>query len=115
MKLPGRTDAVVSQRKIVEYLLSSDHPRGRYKAEFFRMYGFDANEWTLFADALRNHAAVHDIKRVETSPFGTRYVVEGPLWSPQRGSPLVRSVWFIPLGETNPRLVTAYPLSRDAR
>jgi len=62
------------------------------------------------AEALRLHAATHELGRVEESPFGTRYVVEGPLVTPDGRNPPVRSVWFIEAGEDTPQLVTVYPL-----
>ncbi len=51
-----------------------------------------------------------EIAREELSPFGIRYVIEGPLNSPDGRSPLVRTVWFIESSEDMPRLITAYPL-----
>ncbi|MFQ5612045.1 MAG: DUF6883 domain-containing protein [Anaerolineae bacterium] len=46
-------------------------------------------------------------------PFGTRYVVEGPMPAPDGRTPLVRSVWFIETRGQIPQFVTAYPLSRS--
>ena len=35
MKLPGASRAVIDPRKIQEYCLSFDHPRGKHKARVF--------------------------------------------------------------------------------
>lgn len=64
----------------------------------------------MLDQALRRHAADHEIAKTEETPFGTRYVVEGPLQSPDGCNPMVRVVWFVERGETIPRLTTAYPL-----
>jgi hypothetical protein len=109
MKLPNHEQAIVPQRKITDYLLSSTHRDGRSKAAFFSRFGFSVEGWDVLAAALRRHAAEHPVVETEHTPFGTRYVVEGGLTAPDGRTPRVRVVWFIERGETIPRLVTAYP------
>ncbi len=115
MKLPNWERGVIPEAKITEYLLSFSHPDGRSKAEFFTQFGFAVSSWRILAEALLHHAAEHEVARIETSPFGTRYVIEGIIHSPDGRTPLVRSVWFVESGETIPRFATAYPLKRKAR
>lgn len=62
------------------------------------------------AQALLRHAADNQVMATETHPFGTNYVVEGTLLTPDGRNPHVRVVWCIPTGERIPTLVTAYPL-----
>jgi hypothetical protein len=64
----------------------------------------------VLADALRQHAADHEVVRVEDTPIGTLYVIEGVLLTPDGRAPMIRTVWFIEHGEDTPRLTTAYPL-----
>jgi hypothetical protein len=109
MKLPNADQAVVSQQKITDYLLSLTHRDGQSKARFFLRFGFAPAQWTVFAEALRQHAITNDVGDVVLSPFGTRYVVDGPLVAPDGRTPSIRVVWFIEIDETIPRLVTAYP------
>jgi hypothetical protein len=92
MKLPGLPKAAASERKMTAYLLSRTHPTGRHKAEWLIGHGFAPEAWTLLAEALRRHAAMHEVAAVEESPFGTRYVVEGTLVTPDGRNPLVRAV-----------------------
>lgn len=113
MRLPNCEQANVPQEKLVDYLLSSTHPDGQVKARFFTAYGFASENWQQFAAALVTHAQEHAVASVERTAFGTRYVIEGILRTPDGRNPMVRVVWFIEDGETNPRLVTAYP--RDKR
>ena len=110
MKLPNYQLAVVPQKKITEYLLSVTHPDGKSKAKFFLRFGFSVDSWEIMADALRCHAANNKLAKIEESPFGTRYVVEGEFSGADGRTPLVRSIWFIEMGEEIPRLVSAYPL-----
>lgn len=98
MKLPNVGAAVVPRAKIVEYLLSPVHPTGRHKARFFGQFGFSLGAWQNLAAALRRHATEHELSIVEDTPFGTRYIVEGPLPAPDGRAPVVRSVWFIETG-----------------
>jgi hypothetical protein len=44
MKLRNYEQAVVSESKITEYLLSDTHPEGKEKAAFFERFGFSADE-----------------------------------------------------------------------
>lgn len=114
MKLPNNEKAVIPQRKIVDYLLSSSHRDGHGKAKFFTQHGFSIEAWEELAQALRRHAANHEIAKMENSPFGTRYVIEGAILTPEGRSPLLRSVWFIATDETIPQFATASPLKRRA-
>ena len=112
MNLPNYDKAVVPQRKVVSYLLSHSHRDGRSKAKFFTQFGFSGEAWEELAQALRQHAADHEIAKAEQTPFGTRYVIEGQITTPDGRTPLIRSVWFIATGETIPQFATAYPLKR---
>jgi hypothetical protein len=111
MKLPNYEQAVVPQAKIVEYLLSLNHEDGRSKARFFLSFGFRIEQWEVLASALLAHAANHEITKIESSPFGTRYVVEGIISAPDGRTAHIRAVWFIETDEERPRFVTAilYP------
>ena len=115
MKLPHYEMAVVPRAKVTDYLLSPSHPDGRGKARFSRSFGFSVESWEIFAEALLCHAADHEVARAETSPFGTRYVVEGIISTPDSRAPLIPAVWFVEAREQIPRFATAYPLQREGR
>ena len=115
MHLPQFEQVIIPQRKLTEYLLSRTHRDGRSKATFFESFGFTIEAWEVLADALRRHAAEHDVVTTEETPFGMSYTVEGALLAPDGRQPLVRVVWFIETGEAIPRLVTAYPLKGAKR
>jgi len=46
----------------------------------------------------------------EADEYGTRYMIEGALNTPDGRNPQVRTVWIIRDDETNPGFVSAYPL-----
>lgn len=80
MKLPNYEKAVVSETKITGYLLSIKHREGRSKAEFFTQLGFTADAWEELVSALLRHVAENEVAKMEDSPFGKRYIVEGELF-----------------------------------
>jgi len=92
--------------------LSPTHPDGRSKEKFFTAFGFSVEDCENFAKALLNHVADNDVTKIEDSPFGTRYAIEGTLLSPDGRNPVICSAWFIETGETIPKFVTSYPPKR---
>ena len=110
MKLPQADRTGVDRGKITEYLLCESHPDGASKARFFSNFGFDLEDWQVLAEALREHGRTHPVVRVVESAFGTRYVVEGVLGTPNGRKPCVRTVWIVEEGSDAPRLITAYPI-----
>jgi hypothetical protein len=81
MGLPNAHRAFVEREKIVAYLLNATHPDNGGKAPFFRSLGFDANDWSRFAAALRRLALTGVVSRRLDSTHGTKYVIDGRrLW-----------------------------------
>jgi hypothetical protein len=109
MKLPNLHLAQISKDKIVGYLLSPTHRRGKSKHDFFVRFGFKPEAWEQLAEALTQHASDNEVTTQRQTVFGVSYVIDGALPCPDGRQPLVRVVWFIDLGSDVPRLVTAYP------
>jgi len=110
MKLPNVDQAEISAEKLTGYLLSATHRDGKHKAAFFTRFGFKPEAYQQLKQALLEHAHRHDVVKQEPSPFGIRFVVEGPMPAPNGRAPNVRTVWFVETGHGTPRFVTAYPL-----
>lgn len=100
----------IDEVKITEYLLSESHPDGKSKAAFFLQCGFSVAQWNDMAEALREHAAQNAITITVASTYGTKYVVEGRITTPNQRHPFIRSVWIQEPDDDMPRLVTAYPI-----
>jgi hypothetical protein len=109
-RLPKARLAVVDQKKITDYLLATGHPAGRAKAAFFQRFGFTATAWPTLRDALLEHAREAPIVSAADTPFGRKYILEGPFGAPDGRKPRIRAVWFVTTGEATPRFVTAYPV-----
>jgi hypothetical protein len=109
-RVPRAETAVIDERKITGYLLSVEHPYGRFKARFFASFGFRLDAWEDLRDALLRHARDNEMVTSEVTAFGTKYVVDGPLHAPDGRLPQVRAVWFVETGDERPRFVTVYPI-----
>lgn len=77
MKLPGGQDAIVDQRKLTEYCLSREHPRGKHKARVFaRVLGINSDDAGELEAALLHAAVAAAAQPAASDQFGTRYVVD---------------------------------------
>ena len=52
---------------------------------------------------------------VGRSPYGTKYIIDGGLTTPNGVSAEARTVWIVEVDDVRPRLVTAYPASPASR
>jgi hypothetical protein len=114
-QLPDAQLAIVDPQKITDYLLVAGHPAGRAKAAFFQRFGFEIATWQTLRDALLEHGASAPVITAIDTPFGKKYILEGPLAAPDGRKPGVRTVWFVTARERAPKFVTAYPVPGAAR
>ena len=112
MKLPNAAHAEVAKSKVVDYLLAIEHPQGADKAYYFHRFGFSANRWQDFADALHQQAVSHNVTNTVETEFGICYRVDGQIETPDGRNPRISTVRQIDWGEATPRLLTAYPFER---
>lgn len=111
MKVPNANKAVVTESKIKGYLLSQTHERGRHKAAFLALFGFNLDNWQELDNRLKGHIQAYDFAAATENRFGTRYTVEGEIDTPSGRWVRIRTVWFIRKNEDYPILVSAYPRS----
>ena len=109
MKLPGVEHAVVDPAKIRDYLLSTSHQVGRFKAQFFFALGYSQERWETLAADLRRHAADGTAVEGERSTYGQKFEIRGRLVGPSGRDAEIISVWIILRGADAPRFVTAFP------
>lgn len=75
--MPSWADAVVDAAKIVDYLLSAEHPIGADKTTFFIAIGYPRREWSRLRDDLKELPRKGEVVAEEPTPFGVKYVVDG--------------------------------------
>lgn len=110
MQLPNPERAIVDLKKLRDYCLSTEHPRGRHKARMFAaVLGFTARDTEELQRALLNAAHTYEAFSLERDDYGQRYAVDFPLIGPG-GMAAIRSLWIVRYGENFPRLITCYVL-----
>jgi len=109
MELPNKFRVQVPLEKVTDYLLSETHAVGKSKAKYFRSYGFTDATASDLAHGLLEIAKNTLVESSERSPYGTKYVVDGELETPNGDMIRVRTIWIIENDDDTPRFVTAYP------
>ena len=108
MKLPNGHLAVVSDEKLLGFLLNDEHEVQPGHADLFhRLLGITPDNAELLRSALLEAAELGDASIGGASPYGAKYEVRFEMTGP-RGTYTILSVWIIEHGQVNPRLVTAF-------
>ncbi len=110
MLIPNAAQALIDERKLVEYSLSRGHPVGGHKAIIFeRVLGISVQYAPLLREVLL-HVARHASASVgRLDEFGQRYVVDFTLttWI---DTAILRSAWIVLHTEDFPRLTSCFVL-----
>ena len=110
MKLPNAENAVVDIKKLRDYCLSSEHRRGKHKAQVFAaVFQLTAQDSEELQKTLLSAARTEDAVPTEEDEYGRRYILDFLLRRENRQA-MVRSCWIIRRGETFPRLTSCYIL-----
>lgn len=109
MRLPAADFAIVDPAKIRDYLLSPEHPVGRFKALFFGALGYTRDDWQRLQQDLLAIVASEEAAPGHSSDFGQKYEVRGTIHGPSGRRAEIVTVWIVLLGEGSPRFVTAFP------
>lgn len=112
MKLPSGDIAVIDAPKVRDYLLSPEHPVGRFKAAFFATIGYARDDWQRLASDLREIAATGEATPGPANQYGRKYEVHATLRGESGLTGEIVTVWIIVANEAAPRFVTAYPRRR---
>ena len=110
MKVPNADRAVVDIRKLTDYCLSHEHPRGKHKARvFLSALGMTTVHAGEFRDALLQKVRSEDCTIGAVDEYGARYIVD---FTYARGDKqiMVRSTWIIKVDEDVPRLTSCFVL-----
>ena len=109
MPIPNADNAVVPDEKLGGYLLCESHPVGGAKARWFFSLGYRVDQPERLEEDLLDLVRRSEVFRMETSPFGVKYMVSGPISPPSGRAVALLTVWIAEAGTTGPRFVTAYP------
>lgn len=109
MRIPNGDRAIIDPAKLHGYLLSDNHPVGRFKAAFFLGLGYAPEAWRQLESDLRRQHLSQDATLEKLGPYGQKYAIRAVLVGPSGRAEDVVSVWVVRTGEDVPRFVTAYP------
>jgi len=110
MKVPNAGGAIVDIRKLTDYCLSYEHPRGRHKARGFQsVLGVTATDAGEIRDLLLWKVKSEDSTPELVDEYGTSYIVDFAYTRGSREATL-RSTWIIKAGEGIPRLTSCFVL-----
>lgn len=112
MLLPNGENAIIDIRKLRDYCLNPDNPRGSNKARVFAAaLGITAAEAEFLRERLLDAAQTNEVTLGELDMYGQRYIIDFEMTT-EIGTVFVRSGWIILHSENNPRLTTSYVLKR---
>jgi hypothetical protein len=112
MKLPNAENAFVEIRKLTEYCLDPNNPRGRHKARVFKAaLGITRENAEVLKTAILNDVPRRDAVIGEQDFYGQRYTVDCKIET-EIGEEIVRTGWITKRSEDFPRLTTCYVVKR---
>jgi hypothetical protein len=112
MLLPNGKHAIVDIRKLRDYCLNQDNPRGNAKARVFASaLGITAKDAANLRAKLLEIAASEEATIGELDLYGQRYTIDFDMRT-EMGRAELRSGWIILRNETAPRLTTCYVKKR---
>ena len=112
MRLPNPERAVVDAAKVRDYLLSFEHPVGRFKAAVFASVGYTRDSWPVLQADLLDSALIDGASLGVTTLYGQSFRLPAMLKGPKGRLLSVMTLWFVRADEDFPRLVTVYPGGR---
>jgi hypothetical protein len=109
-RLPNSERAILDIRKLEDYCLNPQHPRGRHKARVFReALGVTQSDSSWLRSSLLAALPNAEALELASDGFGRRWRID-VLVARQGKSVMVRMAWIVPTGETAPRFVTCWVL-----
>ena len=107
--LPNAATAVIESSKVRDYLLSPNHPVGRFKAVVFTALGYSQEDWPRLREDLLRHGRSGQARLAEATAYGQKYLVSATLTGPNGRTGRFVSVWLVEPESSAPRFLTAYP------
>lgn len=108
MKLPNAKLAIIEIRKIRDYVLNPNDPRGRHKARvFLSALGYSHVDAGDLRMQILEHVKDAEAIVGERDIYGQRYTVDCRIKT-DTGEATVRTGWIVKRGESVPRLTTCY-------
>jgi uncharacterized protein DUF6883 len=112
MQLPGAERAFINIKKLSEYVLNPEDPRGRHKARVFQsVLGITLKDAESLQRAILEAVPEGECTMGELDYYGQRYTVDCRIMY-GAAEAVVRTGWIVRHDEDFPRLTTCYVLLR---
>lgn len=116
MMLPNGEHARVSLGRLRDYNLNPDHPTGKHKARVLAAaLGFTQTNARQLQTILKRIAHTHPAIEGAQDEHGQRYTIDFELENQQDELVTLRSGWMIDVGETIPRYLTVFVITKSER
>jgi hypothetical protein len=107
--LPGAERAVITEAKLRDYALSSEHPEGRHKARVFASaLGIGRDDWEYLREEIAMKLPAARVSAVRESAYGFLYEVPMLVEGLNGATAEVITAWFLKKESDVPRLVSTY-------
>lgn len=106
--IPNYQHAVISRAKLEDYVLNSNHDKGKHKALVFKSaLGFEQSDWELLRQRILAELPFHPATIRVEGPFGKQYEVILPIEGVNLRIAEVITGWVIRPENDFPNLVSA--------
>lgn len=108
------TQLIIDSRKLTDYALNPDNPKGKDKAFLFEFHlGFSRDNYQKLLEQILKKAPEAEAIPLEKDRHGQRYQVDLNIEGIHKGqSEIVRTGWLLELDTNTARLVTLYVRKR---
>ncbi len=109
------TDIIIDSRKLTQYALNPDNPKGADKAIMFECHlGFTKDNYQILLDRIKTRVIDAEATLQRTDIHGQRYQVDLEIEGIQPGQKeIVRTGWIVEQNKNIARLVTLYVRKRN--
>ena len=107
--MPDWRKAEVPQEKIVGYVLSATHLRGKDKARLFFALGYTVDNWQRLRGDLITVARTGEARPPVSTPHGTKIAKDGVVVVPAGRPVNIRTAWIVDPNSDVPTFLTAFP------
>ena len=108
VRLPKAAQARIPTEKLVGYVLSPEHDRGRHKARVFASaLGIRAADWRYLHDQILAELPGSAVRGTRITPFGVAYEVVVSIDGLNGAAAPVVTTWIVQ-GSRPPRLTSAW-------
>ena len=108
MKLPNAKLAIVDRRKLRDYCLNHEHPRGKHKARMFQStLGLTQSDTDELIKEIKERIPETECEEGESDEYGQRFTVDIEI-EKHGMKAVIRTGWIIKRDEIQPRLTTCF-------